>query len=56
MDNIEIMLYNAITLLCEHNKESYNGTSDPDFIDYICNELGMSEQTYKTIMQVEDNE
>lgn len=47
MKNLEIKLYNAIVLIAEN--ENYK-LDDSDFIESICQGIGMSEEEYRKLM------
>ena len=49
---IEKMLYNAIILLFDENITEYNGLDDEEFIEFVCDEVGMSKEEYKTLMKI----
>jgi hypothetical protein len=47
---MENMLYNAIILLFDENITEYNGLDDEEFIEKVCNEVGMTEKEYRKLM------
>ena len=50
MKNLEAKLYNAIILLFDENITEYNGLDDEEFIEKVCNEVGMTEKEYRKLM------
>lgn len=51
-NKMETMLYNAIILLFDVNITEYNGLDDEEFIEFVCDEVGMSKEEYKTLMKI----
>ena len=49
---LETLLYNAIITLLDFNITEYNGIDDEEFIEFVCDEVGMSEEEYKTLMKI----
>lgn len=47
MENLEVRLYNAIILIAEN--ENYR-LDDDDFIESICEGIGMTEEEYRKLM------
>ena len=47
MKNLEVKLYNAIVLIAEN--ENYK-LDDNDFIETICQGIGMTEEEYRKLM------
>ena len=47
MNNLEVKLYNAIVLIAEN--ENYR-LDDSDFIESICQGIGMTEEEYRKLM------
>lgn len=48
----ENLLYNAIICLLDFNITEYNGLDDEEFIEFVCDEVGMSKEEYKTLMKI----
>ena len=48
----ENLLYNAIICLLDFNITDYNGLDDKEFIEFVCDEVGLSEKEYKRIMKI----
>ena len=49
---LETLLYNAIICILALNITEYNGLDDEEFIESVCEEVGMSEEEYKTLMKI----
>ena len=51
MKNMEVLLYNAILCWFEENLEDWESTDNPDWIEHVCDEIGITEEEYKRIMK-----
>ena len=50
MENLKVKLYNAILTIFDKSFEEYNDLDDGDFIEMICQSVGMTEPEYKELM------
>ena len=49
---MEVLLYNAIIKWFEDAFTDWEDIDNPDWIDYVCDEIGITEEEYKRIMQL----
>ena len=49
---METALYNAIIKWFDDSLEDWSGIDSPEWIDYVCNEIGITEEEYKRIMEL----
>ena len=54
MENLKIKLYNAILTIFDESLTEYNGLDDENFVEKICQAVGMTETEYKELMLVKD--
>lgn len=52
----DIILYNAIIKWFDDALTDWGSIDDPDWIEYVCNEIGITETEYKRIMGLESEE
>lgn len=52
MENMKTKLYNAIVTLFDQSFTEYDGLDDEEFIEMVCESVGMTETEYKELMNV----
>ena len=50
---MEDVLYNTIIKWFDDALTDWGSIDDPDWIDYVCNEIGITETEYKRIMKLD---
>ena len=50
MENLKTMLYNAILTIFDESFTEYKGLDDEEFIEKVCESVGMTEPEYKELM------
>ena len=54
MENLKIKLYNAILTILDESFTEYNGLDDEEFIEKVCQSVGMTEAEYTELMFEKD--
>ena len=54
MENLKVKLYNAILTIFDESFTEYKGIDDEEFIEKVCQSIGMTESEYKELMLVHD--
>lgn len=54
MENLKVKLYNAILTIFDESLTVYNGLDDEEFIQKICESVGMTEPEYRELMMEKD--
>ena len=54
MENLKIKLYNAILTIFDESFTEYNGLDDEEFIEKVCQAVGMTEPEYEMLMFEKD--
>ena len=54
MENLKVKLYNAILTIFDESFTEYNGLDDEEFIEKVCQSVGMTETEYKELMFEKD--
>ena len=54
MENLKVKLYNAILTIFDESFTEYNGLDDEEFIEKICQSVGITEPEYKELMLEND--
>ena len=49
----EVLLYNAILCWFEEALEDWGDIDNPDWIEHVCNEIDITEEEYKRIMNLD---
>lgn len=52
IERLKTMLYNAILCWYDTSIEEYSGTDDEDFIQIVCNEVGIARDEYLKLMEI----
>ena len=52
VENLKSIIHNLITLLWEDNNEDYAGVGCDSFIEYVCNEVNITQRQYNIIMEL----
>lgn len=52
MENMETKLFNAIVTIFDTSFTEYDGLDDEEFIEMVCESVGMTETEYKELMNV----
>ena len=50
MENLKVKLYNAILTIFDESLTEYNGLDDEEFMEKVCQSVGMTEPEYKELM------
>ena len=52
MENLKVKLYNAILTIFDESFTEYSGLDDEEFMEKICQSVGMTEIEYKKLMLI----
>ena len=50
MENLKVKLYNAILTIFDESQKEYNGIDDVEFVEMVCQSVGMTKPEYKDLM------
>lgn len=54
MESLKAKLYNAILTIFDESFTEYKGLDDEEFIEMVCQSVGMTEPEYKELMLIND--
>ena len=54
MENLKVKLYNAILTIFDESFTEYNGLDGEEFMEKVCQSVGMTEAEYKELMLEKD--